>query len=366
MLTADRFMRSGKVRFLGTLNDRRLLLVASDRISAFDVVLPTLIPDKGKVLTGLSRFWFGETSSIVRNHMLVTDSKLLVERFLADLQSAGVAAPDFGSLDELRGRMMICQPAQVVPIEAVVRGYLAGSGWNEYRDRGTVCGIRLPSGLREGDRLPDPIFTPATKAEQGAHDENISFDAMVEHIATVGPHAAREVAGTLAEAIRAAALRLYGYGSAVAARRGILLADTKFEFGLVGDQPSLGPPGPREERLDWTENPEWSSGQSFDPARIVDYLTLIDEAMTPDSSRFWDAATYAPGGPQASFDKQFVRDWLEREPWDKTAPGPELPEDVVAGTRARYVGAYERITGASFERYLAEDVIAPAAPVEDA
>jgi phosphoribosylaminoimidazole-succinocarboxamide synthase len=359
MLTADRFVRSGKVRSLGSLNDRRLLLVASDRISAFDVVLPTLIPDKGKVLTGLSRFWFGETSSLIRNHMLETDPRVLVERFLADLRSAGVDAPDFGSLDEIRGRMMICQPALVVPIEAVVRGYLAGSGWKEYRDRGTVCGIQLPGGLREGDQLPEPIFTPATKAELGAHDENITFDGMVEHIAMVGPHASREVAGTLAEAIRDAALRLYGYGSAVASRRGILLADTKFEFGLVGDPTPTRPAGPPEEQLPWIGGAGWS-GQSFDPRRIVEYLTLIDEAMTPDSSRFWDAATYAPGGPQASFDKQFVRDWLEQQPWDKTAPGPALPDDVVAGTRARYVEAFERIAGASFQRYLDEDVIAPA------
>ena len=226
---------------------------------------------------------------------------------------------------------MICRPATVVPIEAVVRGYLAGSGWKEYRERGTVCGIPLPAGLRESDRLPEPIFTPATKAEQGEHDENVSFDGMIEHIAA-GPLVTRETAGALAEGIRDRALRLYGYGAAVAARRGILLADTKFEFGLADD--ALGKRG-------------------------EEAVILIDEVMTPDSSRFWDAATYEPGRAQASFDKQFVRDWLEQQPWDKTAPGPALPADVVEGTRSRYIEAYERITGASFERYLKEDVIVP-------
>ena len=213
-----------------------------------------------------------------------------------------------------RGRVMVCQLADVVPFEAVVRGFLAGSGWKGYQSTGHVCGIRLPAGLRESDRLPEPIFTPATKAEQGQHDENVPFDAMVEAIG-----------GDLAERVRAAALDLYRYASAVAAGAGILIADTKFEFGVV---------------------PE--TGQ----------LILIDEVLTPDSSRFWDVANYEPGRPQASFDKQFVRDWLEQQPWAKTAPGPELPEHVVRGTRERYVAAYERITGASFDRYLAEDVIA--------
>jgi phosphoribosylaminoimidazole-succinocarboxamide synthase len=229
---------------------------------------------------------------------------------------------------------MHVRKTEVVPVECVARGYLAGSGWKEYRDRGTVCGIPVRPGLREGDQLPEPIFTPATKAEQGEHDENISFDRMIEHIAAAGPHAARPVAGVLAEAMRDRALRLYRHGAAVTARRGVILADTKFEFGLVGDP-------------------------AMDPRRITDHLTLIDEAMTPDSSRFWDAAAYEPGHAQASFDKQFVRDWLETQPWDKTAPGPPLPPDVVAGTRARYVEAFERITGASFDRYLQEDVIAP-------
>ncbi len=293
MLTADAFVRSGKVRDLYELPDGRLVLLASDRISAFDVVLPTEIPDKGRVLTGLSRFWFGRTASIVPNHLLATSH---------------------GDEPDLRGRVMVCRPTDVVPIEAVVRGYLAGSGWTEYRSSGSVCGVALPAGLQESDRLPEPIFTPATKAEAGEHDENIDFERMAS---TVGRD--------LAERIRDLALRLYGYAAAVTEDAGILLADTKFEFGV-------------------------------DPR--TDELLLIDEALTPDSSRFWDAATYAPGRPQASFDKQFVRDWLEGQPWDKTAPGPALPDDVVLGTRERYVAAFERITGASFDRYLEEDVVA--------
>ena len=292
-MPADTYLRSGKVRDLYAVADDRLALVASDRISAFDVVLPTEIPDKGRVLTGLSRYWFAETADLVPNHLVST------------------ATDD----PALRGRIMVCRSTTVVPIEAVVRGYLAGSGWKAYRAGDTICGIRLPAGLREGNRLPAPIFTPATKADLGEHDENIDFDAMV---AIVG--------GPVAERIRATTLALYAHAAEVTERAGIILADTKFEFGI-------------------------------DPA--TGELLLIDEALTPDSSRFWDAATYAPGGPQASFDKQFVRDWLETQPWDKTAPGPALPHDVVEGTRARYVEAFERITGASFERYLREDVIAP-------
>ena len=292
MRTADRFVRSGKVRDLYDLADGRLLLVASDRISAFDVVLPTEIPDKGRVLTGLSRFWFAETDGIIPNHL------------------RGVDVDDA----DLRGRSMIVERADVVPFEAVVRGFLAGSGWTSYRATGRVCGIRLPSGLRESDRLPEPIFTPATKAEEGAHDENVSFEAM-----------AAQCGGPLAERIRDASLRLYDAAVAIAARAGILIADTKFEFGLRPD---------------------------------TDELILVDEALTPDSSRFWDEATYEPGRAQASFDKQYVRDWLLRQAWDRTPPGPALPDDVVRGTRERYVAAYERITDASFDRYLAEDVIA--------
>ncbi|MEX2185025.1 MAG: phosphoribosylaminoimidazolesuccinocarboxamide synthase [Chloroflexota bacterium] len=292
MPAADTFVRSGKVRDLYDLPDGRLLLVASDRISAFDVVLPTEIPDKGRVLTGLSRFWFAETAGIIENH----------------LRSTAVDDPD------LRGRSMIVERTDVVGFEAVVRGYLAGSGWKEYGDRGSVCGVALPSRLREGDRLPEPIFTPATKAEAGEHDENVDFATMA---ASVGPD--------LAERVRDTAIRLYAHAAAITERAGILIADTKFEFGCR--------PGTGE-------------------------LLLIDEALTPDSSRFWDAATYAPGRPQASFDKQYVRDYLETLGWGKAAPGPALPDDVVAGTRERYVQAYERITGASFTRYLMEDVIA--------
>ena len=296
------FLRSGKVRDLYRIDDERLLLVASDRLSAFDVVLPTPIPDKGRVLTGLSRFWFAETAGIVPNHLLSTDP--------ADLPAALVGGP--GVADELRGRMMIGRLAEVLPVECVVRGYLSGSGWKEYRETGEVCGIPLPPGLRESDRLPEPLFTPAWKAPAGVHDQNIPF-ARVE--ALVSPE--------LAHRVRAASLALYAHGAAVCERAGIILADTKFEFGVV------------------------PSGE----------LLLIDEVLTPDSSRFWEAATYQPGRAQASYDKQFVRDWLEAQPWDKTAPGPGLPDDVVAGTRARYVEAFERITGASFARYLQEDVI---------
>ena len=329
MQLADLYLRSGKVRDLFRLPNQRILLVASDRISAFDVVLPNSIPDKGRVLTGLSRFWFAETRGIVRNHLLDTDPAVLGDVIAIELERAGIVH-ELGPLDALRGRIMICRPADVLPIEAVVRGYLAGSGWKEYRERGTVCGIQLPPGLRESDRLPEPLFTPATKAPSGEHDQNISFDAMIDRLAETVSGGDRRYAGGLAERVREASLQLYRYAAAVAERKALLLADTKFEFGIA---------------------------QTGDDA-----LILIDEVLTPDSSRFWDASTYNPGSPQASFDKQYVRDWLEGQPWDKTAPGPELPDEVVAGTRRRYVDAYERITGASFDRYLDEDVIAPVEP----
>ena len=313
MTLAGAFVRSGKVRDLYDLDAERLVLVASDRLSAFDVVLPTPIPDKGRVLTGLSRFWFAETRSLVPNHLLSTDP--------TDLPVEAAEAA------ELRGRTMICRRTQVLPVEVIVRGYVAGSGWKDYRRTGSICGHRLPAGLRESDRLPEPILTPSTKAEAGTHDENIDLDAMIDRMAGLAvddrPLGAA-AAGELAEQIRAAALAVYGYGSAIAARAGILLADTKLEFGL----------------------------------RPTGELLLIDEVLTPDSSRFWDAAAYEPGRPQASYDKQYVRDWLETQPWAKTAPGPALPAEVVEGTRARYVEAYERITGATFARYLEEDVIA--------
>jgi phosphoribosylaminoimidazole-succinocarboxamide synthase len=304
MRLAEAFVRAGKVRDLYRVGDDRLLLVASDRLSAYDVVLPTPIPDKGRVLTGLSRFWFAQTGHIVPNHLLSTDP--------ADVPG-DITDGDPDALATLRGRMMLGRLAEVLPIECVVRGYLSGSGWKAYLDDGAVCGVRLPSGLHESDRLPAPIFTPATKAPMGEHDENIPFESVETLVGT-----------ELAARVRDVSLALYRHGAEVCARAGIILADTKFEFGLL------------------------PSGE----------LLLIDEVMTPDSSRFWDAASYCPGGPQASFDKQYVRDWLIAQDWDKTPPGPELPLDVVAGTRARYVAAFERITGASFDRYLQEDVIA--------
>jgi phosphoribosylaminoimidazole-succinocarboxamide synthase len=305
MTPAGAFIRSGKVRDLYAVGADRLLLVASDRLSAFDVVLPTPVPDKGMVLTGLSRFWFAETAGIVPNHLIATDPAALPPSWT-------------GRADELRGRMLLCRRVEILPVECVVRGYLAGGGWKEYAATGAVSGIRLAAGLREGDRLPAPIFTPSTKADAG-HDEPIAFDTLVDLLVAPG----RE-AGALAEEVRDVALRLYAHGAAACARAGILLADTKFELGLAGDGT----------------------------------LVLADEVLTPDSSRFWEAAAHAPGGPQRSYDKQYVRDWLERQAWDKTDPGPALPDDVVAGTRARYVEAFERITGASFARYLQEDVIA--------
>jgi phosphoribosylaminoimidazole-succinocarboxamide synthase len=302
---ATRFVRSGKVRDLYDLDSERLLMVASDRISAFDVVLPTPINDKGRVLTGLSRYWFAETerAGIVPNHLLGVDPGELPEGFV-----------DEDAATELRGRMMLCRRAAPLPVEIIVRGYISGSGWKDYQRTGAVCGIPLKPGLRESERFPEPIFTPSTKAEVG-HDENIDFDAMVE---LVGPD--------VAERARQVALDLYSFGASRAEEAGIILADTKFELGIVPGE------GPESERL-----------------------ILIDEVMTPDSSRFWEAASYEPGRAQPSYDKQFVRDWLETQPWDKTYPAPGLPHHVVAGTRERYIEAFERITGGSFERYLDED-----------
>ena len=270
---------SGKVRELYALDDDRLLLVASDRISTFDVVLPTEIPDKGRVLTGLSAFWFARTRDIVANHLLAVRSD---------------------------GRSLECRRLEMLPIECVVRGYLAGSGWHDYRETGSVCGHRLAEGLRESDRLADPIFTPATKATTG-HDENITREEAAE---LVGPELLREVEET--------SLALYRFAADHAAARGILIADTKFEFGID------------------------DSGA----------LVLGDEAFTPDSSRFWPADEYEPGRSQPSYDKQYARDYCETLGWDKTAPGPELPDEVVAGTRARYVEAFERLTELPFGRYL--------------
>jgi len=303
-LLADSFLRSGKVRDLYAVGEDRLLLVASDRLSAFDVVLPTVIPDKGRVLTGISRFWFERTADLVANHLVGVAPE--------DIPGGVPGDSDGATAAELRGRMMLCRRVQPLPIEVIVRGYLAGSGWKDYGRTGAVCGIPLPAGLRESERLPEPLFTPSTKADEG-HDENISLE---EAAALVGQETA--------DRVRDVAIALYRRGAEIAEPAGVILADTKFEFGI-------------------------------DPA--TGELLLIDEVLTPDSSRFWDASDYEPGRAQASFDKQYVRDYLETLDWDKTPPGPELPADVVAGTRARYVEAFERITGASFQRYLDDDVI---------
>jgi phosphoribosylaminoimidazole-succinocarboxamide synthase len=272
----------GKVRDIYDLGER-LLIVASDRLSAFDVVLPTPIPDKGKVLTQLSVFWFETLRDVVAHHVLSTTE------FPAEL------AP---YEDQLRGRTMLVRKTEPLPIECVVRGYLSGSGWKDYKTTGAVCGIPLPAGLRESEKLPEPIFTPSTKAQSG-HDENISFD-----------EAAARVGRALAEKVRAVSLEIYRRATELAATRGILIADTKFEFGTIGNE-----------------------------------LVWIDEALTPDSSRFWPADGYVPGRGQPSFDKQYVRDYLESIGWAKTPPGPELPAEVVAGTSAKYREAYRKLTG---------------------
>jgi phosphoribosylaminoimidazole-succinocarboxamide synthase len=281
----------GKVRDIYDLGEK-LLIVATDRLSAFDVILPTPIPDKGRVLTQLSLFWFELLKDVIPNHVL----------------SATDFPPPYDTYrDDLAGRSMVVRKTKPLPIECVVRGYVSGSGWKDYQATGKICGIPLPAGLRESDRLPKPIFTPATKAATG-HDENISFE-----------QAAALVSKELAERVRTVSLELYRRASEYAAPRGILLADTKFEFGLL------------------------NSGLGARDA--VDSLMWIDEALTPDSSRFWPAAQYAPGGPQPSFDKQFVRDYLERIRWPKTPPAPELPPDVVAATRAKYREAYRILAG---------------------
>jgi phosphoribosylaminoimidazole-succinocarboxamide synthase len=280
MPEAGTHVGSGKVRELYALDEERLLLVASDRISTFDVVLPTEIPDKGRVLTGLSAFWFNRSQDVVENHML---------RLRSD------------------GRSMECRRLEMVQLECVVRGYLSGSGWKDYVRTGEVCGQRLPKGLLESEKLPEPLFTPSTKAATG-HDENITR-AQASEIVTL----------PMLELLERVSIELYSFAAEYAAERGIIIADTKFEFGV---------------------DPE---GQN---------LYLGDEALTPDSSRFWPADLFEAGRPQPSFDKQFVRDYCESLGWDKTDPGPELPDDVVAGTRARYVEAFERLTEQSFDGYL--------------
>jgi phosphoribosylaminoimidazole-succinocarboxamide synthase len=278
-------VRQGKVRDIYDFGDR-LLFVASDRISAFDWVLPNGIRDKGRVLTQVSRFWFDQLD--VTNHVL-------------SLDPTDVPLPDGTDVESLRGRSMVVRKTKVVPIECVVRGYLAGSGWKEYQASQTVCGIPLPAGLLQADQLPEPMFTPATKAETG-HDENISFE---ETCKVIGEE--------LATRLRDISISIYRKASEFALERGIILADTKFEFGLDGDE-----------------------------------IVLIDEVLTPDSSRYWPADRYEPGQSPFSYDKQFVRDWLETTDWDKNSPPPNMPEDIAAKTRAKYIEAFEVLTGESF------------------
>ncbi|WP_437186674.1 phosphoribosylaminoimidazolesuccinocarboxamide synthase [Planctomicrobium sp. SH668] len=278
-------VRRGKVREVYDFGDQ-LLLVASDRISAFDWILPAGIPDKGRVLTGISDFWFDRLG--VNDHLISMDATTL-------------PLPEEVDADALKGRSMVVRKTEVVPIECVVRGYLSGSGWKEYRETGRVAGIQLPAGLVESSKLPEPIFTPATKAETG-HDENITFDEMQQQIGF-----------ELADDLRNISLQIYERAAEYALTRGIIIADTKFEFGLVGDE-----------------------------------IVLIDEVLTPDSSRFWPQASYQPGKGQPSFDKQFMRDWLESTGWDKNSPPPTPPEEIVQSTRAKYIEAFELLTQQPF------------------
>ena len=286
-------LKRGKVRDIYDLTERtgqpQLLIVATDRISAFDVVLPTGIPHKGRVLTGLSLFWFAHLAELAPSHLLTTD-----------LSGLGLEEP---LLKQLAGRAMVVRRAEVIPVECVVRGYLAGSAWREYEASGTVCGLGLPPGLGESEQLPEPLFTPTTKAESG-HDQPLTFEETAD-----------VVGGERAEEIRRRSLALYRRAAEYARSRGIIIADTKFEWGIAEGE-----------------------------------LLLVDEVLTPDSSRFWPAQGYRPGRPQPSFDKQFVRDYLETLDWDKTPPGPQLPPEVVARTSEKYVAAYELLTGETFPR----------------
>ncbi len=286
---------SGKVRETFDLGDR-LLMVATDRISAYDSILPNGIPAKGIILTQFARFWFNELNEIVPNHLVSTELNGLPEHITR-----------YQHL--LAGRTMIVRKAKRIDVECVARGYLSGSAWDEYRQHGTVCGQRLPEGLRESDRLPEPIFTPATKAEEGQHDENIS----IEHMAGL-------LGEDLTRHLQETTLRIYDYAERYARERGIIIADTKFEFGMINDQ-----------------------------------LTLIDEALTPDSSRFWDAELYEPGTSQPSFDKQIVRNWLTEAGWDREPPAPRLPDDVALRTARRYYEVFQRLTGETLEIDLSDD-----------
>lgn len=282
----------GKVRDIYQATPETLLFVATDRISAFDCILASGIPDKGRILTQISLFWFDHLASLVPNHLLSADMAQFPEVFQT-------------YTSQLAGRTMLVRRARMFPVECVVRGYLSGSGWKDYQATGSVCGIPLPGGLRESDQLPEPLFTPAAKNHTG-HDENVSFDEVV-----------RQVGGEVAEELRRLTLAIYARASEHAASKGLLLADTKFEFGLL-------------------PSPDGS-----------DRITLADEVLTPDSSRFWPRDSYAPGGPQPSFDKQFVRDYLETLPWDKRPPAPALPSQVVLDTRAKYLEAFHLLTGRS-------------------
>lgn len=285
-ITSLEHISRGKVRDIYRIDDDRLLFVASDRLSAFDVVMPTLIPEKGHILTQVAEFWFGQTSHIIPNHLLTTDI-------------SGLALTP-QEMEWLQGRSMIVRDLKVIPVEAIVRGYLVGSGWKEYQQSKSICGISLPKNLQLADKLPEPLFTPSTKAAAGEHDENISFELLIDHIGL-----------SYAEQIRDVSLALYQYAAEYALQRGIIIADTKFEFGLDDE------------------------GQLF----------LIDEALTPDSSRFWPVDSYLPGISPDSYDKQFIRDWLENTDWNKTAPAPKIPDDIVSQTQEKYNEALTRLTG---------------------
>ena len=298
-LTPVTHLARGKVRDLYAAGDDELLLVASDRISTYDVVHPTPVPDKGRILTGISAFWFDRLTDVTPHHLVAVQGPEVTEGL--DVAGAGLD-PAW-----LAGRTMRCRRTRVIPFECVVRGHLAGSGWVDYRESGAVCGIPIPVGLQEAEALPEPIFTPATKAAVGEHDENVPFAAMV---AALG--------APLAEELRRRSLAVYAAGAAHAASLGLILADTKLEFGLVDDG---------------------TGGQE---------LLLVDEVLTPDSSRYWPADRWAPGGSPPSFDKQYVRDHVTAAGWDRRPPAPELPQEVVAATRDRYVEAFERVTGRPF------------------